>query len=273
MADLVSRVAALWRYPVKSCAGEAVDALQLDAGGWPAGDRSWAIADAGGDITWMGAHPRLALVQARLDGQNLMLQAGQRRLTLAADAGSPAPLKAWNAALQDFDHFDGWDAGDDAAALLRSTTGEPLRLVRLATATQRRVGANPLHLVGDGSLRAWRDALPQPLDDLALRVRPNLLLQAVDSSELPAFIEDILVEMRVGPMVLKRTAPCVRCLMTTVDPRSAEPQPEALQALTRLSSERAPGAPVQFGVYLAGGQPGRVQVGDLVDLSLDFDSC
>lgn len=273
MADLVARVAALWRYPVKSCAGEAVDALQLDAGGWPAGDRGWAIADAGGEVTWMGANPRLALVHARLDSHGLTLQAGQRRLTLAADAGSPAALKAWNGERQDFDHFDGWDAGDDAAALLRATTGERLRLVRLGHETQRRAGLNPLHLVGDGSLQAWRDALPQPLDGLAPRVRPNLLLQAADGGELPAFIEDILVEMRVGPLVLKRTSPCVRCIMTNVDPRSAEPQPQALEALTRLSHERAPGAPVQFGVYLAGAQPGRVQVGDPVELSLDFNGC
>ena len=29
MADLIARIAGLWRYPVKSCAGEAVDTLAL----------------------------------------------------------------------------------------------------------------------------------------------------------------------------------------------------------------------------------------------------
>lgn len=270
MADLLARVAALWRYPVKSCAGEAVDALQLDAGGWPTGDRGWAIADAAGEVTWMGAHPRLALLQARLGAEGLVLQSGQRLLTLAADTGTVVSLKAWNGERQDFDHFDGWDAGDDAAALLRATTGERLRLVRLSAATQRRPGLNPLHLVGDGSLQAWRNAMGPAFTGPARRVRPNLLLQADDGGELPAFIEDILVELRVGPLVLRRTAPCVRCLMTTVDPISAEPQPPALEALTHLSTERAPGAPVQFGIYLAGSQPGRIQVGDQVELTLDF---
>jgi uncharacterized protein YcbX len=270
VADLLARVAALWRYPVKSCAGEAVDTLQLDAGGWPAGDRGWAIADAGGEVTWMGAHPRLALVQARLGAEGLVLQAGESRLALAAGAGRAVPLKAWNGERQDFDHFDGWDAGDYAAALLRATTGERLRLVRPGPEAQRRAGLNPLHLVGNGSLQAWRDAMAQPLTGPAQRARPNLLLQADDGGELPAFIEHILVEMRVGPLVLRRTAPCVRCLMTTVDPISAEPQPPALDALSRLSHERAPGAPVQFGIYLAGSQPGRLQVGDRAELTLDF---
>lgn len=270
MADLVARIAALWRYPVKACAGEAVAALKLDADGWPEGDRGWAIADAAGELTWMGAHPRLALVHARLTPGRLQLQAGSRAIALPHDAGTPAELRAWNGERQDFDQFSGWDAGDEAAALLRATTGERLRLVRLSPEAQRRPGLNALHLVGDGSLQAWREALAQPLAGLAQRARPNVLLQADDGSELPPFIEDILVELRAGALTLQRTLPCVRCVVPTVDPASAEPQPQALEALTRLSAERAPGAPVRFGVYLGGGGAGWLSVGDRVELSLDF---
>jgi uncharacterized protein YcbX len=270
MADLVARIGALWRYPVKACAGEAVDSLELDAEGWPEGDRGWAIADAAGELTWMGAHPRLALLQTRLTPERLEIKAGGRATSLAHDAGHPVELRAWNDARKDFDALTGWDAGDDAAALLRATTGERLRLVRLSAEAQRRPGLNALHLVGDGSLQAWRGALAWPLTGLAQRSRANLLLQGDDGQELPAFIEDILIEMRVGPLTLKRTAPCVRCVVPTVDPASAEPQPQALDALTRLSAERAPGEPVRFGVYLGGGGAGRLQVGDRVELSLDF---
>lgn len=270
MADLFARITGLWRYPVKACAGEAVDALALDADGWPEGDRGWAIADASGELTWMGAHPRLTVVAARLTPERLMLQAGTRSLALAPDAGQPVELRAWNGEHQGFDHFGGWDAGDDAAALLRATTGERLRLVRLSPEAQRRPGLNALHLVGDGSLQAWRDALAQPLAGLAQRARPNLLIGADDGGELPAFIEDILVEMRAGGLALRRSAPCVRCVVPTVDPASGEAQPLALDALTQLSAERAPGAPVQFGIYLSAAGPGRLRVGDRVELSLDF---
>lgn len=58
--------------------------------------------------------------------------------------------------------------------------------------------------------------------------------------------------------------------MTSIDPVSGEPQTAALDALTRLSAERAPGEPVQFGVYAAGGGAGELRVGDEVELTLGF---
>ena len=270
MADLIARIAGLWRYPVKSCAGEAVDTLQLDADGWPVGDRGWGVVDAGGELTWIGAHPRLALVHARLVGTDLELQAQGRSLTVTGDGGDAMDVRSWNGERQDFDVLQVWDAGEDAAALLKVTTGERLRLVRLSIEAQRRPALNALHIVGEGSLQSWQDALAQPLAGLAQRARPNLLLSAEDGGELPPFIEDLVTEARIGALTLKRTTVCVRCVVPTVDPASGEPQPFALEALTKLSAERAPGAPVQFGVYARGDGEGALRVGDRVELSLAF---
>lgn len=270
MADLTSRIAGLWRYPVKSCAGEAVDTLELGEDGWPAGDRAWGIVDAAGELTWMGAHPRLALIRARLLPGRLELEGQGRVLEVDASRGHAIGVRAWNGDRQDFDALQAWDAGDDAAALLRATTGERLRLVRLSAAAQRRPNLNALHIVGNGSLQAWVEALAKPLTGLAQRARPNLLLEAEDGGALPPFIEDILTEARIGALTLARTSACVRCVMTTVDPRTAETQPLVLDALTRLSAERAPGAPVQFGIYARGSGAGVLRVGDRVELTLDF---
>jgi len=270
MADLVARIAALWRYPVKSCAGEAVHTLALDADGWPEGDRIWGIVDAAGELSWMGAHPRLALVGARLAPNGVQLQAEGRTLTIVSQGGMAIEVRAWNADQQDFDILQAWDAGDDAAALLRATTGARLRLVRLSAEAQRRPGLNALHVVGEASLRAWSDAMAQPLNSPAQRARPNVLLCADDGGELPPFIEDIFIEASTEALTLRRTLPCVRCVVPTVDPATGEPQPPALDALTRLSAERLPGAPVQFGVYARGNGAGQLRVGDRVELTLDF---
>jgi uncharacterized protein YcbX len=270
MADLIAHIAALWRYPVKSCGGEAVQALALDADGWPVGDRAWGVVDAAGELTWMGAHPRLARVQARWAGAVLQLQAEGRSLAVPEDGGEPVEVRGWNGERQDFDLLQAWDAGDDAAALLRATTGERLRLVRLSIEAQRRPVLNALHLVGDGSLQAWHAALPRPLDGLAQRARPNLVLRAEDGSVLQPFIEDLLTEARIGPLTLQRTSVCVRCVMPTIDPATGEAQPVALDALTQLSAERAPGAPVQFGIYARASGAGTLRVGDRVELSLAF---
>jgi uncharacterized protein len=270
MTDLVARIAALWRYPVKSCAGEAVDTLMLDEGGWPQGDRGWGVVDAAGELTWMGAHPRLALVRAALTPHGLVLHAGGRSLTLPLDDGTTVEVRGWNGERQDFDALQAWDAGDAAATLLRETTGATLRLVRLSLTAQRRPILNALHLLGDGSLQAWCDASTQALSGVIHRTRPNVVLEGEDGSELPPFIEDIIVNASVGSLSLRRTAACVRCVMTTIDPVSTEAQPAALDALTRLSAARAPGAPVQFGIYVRADGAGVLRVGDRVELRLDF---
>jgi uncharacterized protein YcbX len=272
MVDLVARIAALWRYPVKSCAGEVVELLQLGEDGWPVGDRGWGVVDAAGELTWMGAHPRLALVQARLQGDGLALQAQGRSLLVPMDGGDAIDVRGWNGERQDFDRLQAWDAGDDAAALLRATTGEQLRLARLSIEAQRRPILNALHLVGNGSLQAWSESVNPPLRGATRRARPNLVLQAEDGGELPAFIEDLMTQARIGTLALERTTVCVRCVMPTVDPDTAEPQPPALDALTRLSAERAPGAPVQFGVYARGSGAGTLRVGDRVEMSLGFSN-
>jgi uncharacterized protein YcbX len=270
VADLVARIAALWRYPVKSCAGEAVDRLALGPDGWPDGDRAWGVVDATGELTWMGAHPRLALVQARRADSGLVLHALGEQVAVPADGGDERPVRAWNGERQAFDDLKAWRGPAAADALLQAVTGAELQLVRLSPAAQRRPVLNALHVVGDGSLQAWQDALPGRLIHPVERVRPNLVLTAADGGPLTPFIEDLLTEVRLGALTLHRTGPCVRCVMTSIDPASGEAQPPALDALTRLSAERLPGEPVQFGVYAAGSGAGELRVGDEIELTLSF---
>lgn len=270
MADLTARIAALWRYPVKSCAGEAVDELVLDDGGWPVGDREWGVVDAAGELTWMGAHPRLARVQATLRPDHLQLTTAGAALAVPLTGGNEVTARGWNDARQDFDPLQAWDAGDAAAGLLQSATGTALRLVRLSLPARRRPLLNALHLLGDGSLQAWREALTPALDRLTERARPNLVLTAEDGEPLTPFIEDLIAEAQVGGLTLRRIGVCERCVMTTVDPTTGEPQPAALEALARLSQERVPGAPVQFGVYVCASGAGVLRVGDRVSVALAF---
>ncbi|MFG6490208.1 MOSC domain-containing protein [Roseateles sp. BYS78W] len=270
MADLIARIGALWRYPVKSCAGEAVESLALDADGWPEGDRGWGIVDAGGELTWMGAHPRLALVSAAFTVNGLTLRSEGRSLDVPLTGGTAVDVRGWNGDRQDFDAIQAWDAGDDAAALLRATTGERLRLVRLSAEAQRRSFLNALHVVGDGSLQSWQQASPRPFSGMAQRARPNIVLSGDDGEPLTPFIEDLFTEACVGPVTISRSSVCVRCVMPTVDPATGIPQPVALEVLTQLSAERAPGAPVQFGVYGRGSGAGTLSVGDRVELTLAF---
>ena len=65
----VGKVVAVWRYPVKSMAGEAVAQALVDAGGL-AGDRHWAVID--GDARPADVVPR----QPHHDRPGTVLHAG-----------------------------------------------------------------------------------------------------------------------------------------------------------------------------------------------------
>jgi hypothetical protein len=67
------RVAELWRYPVKSLAGEQLEATEISAAGIP-GDRVVQAYDAGGRIVTSRTSPRLLGLKATLspDGEPLV---------------------------------------------------------------------------------------------------------------------------------------------------------------------------------------------------------
>lgn len=83
-------VVELWRYPVKSMAGERVERVEVGAAG-VAGDRRWALFDRDTGLTLTARRvPELLMAQARLvaDGVEIELPDG----TVTAD---DAELSAW----------------------------------------------------------------------------------------------------------------------------------------------------------------------------------
>ena len=73
--DFEATVSALFIYPIKSCAGVAVDVIEFDESGGAKGDREWAVVNEGLEVTWQGAFPRLALISPDVAGTGLVLSA------------------------------------------------------------------------------------------------------------------------------------------------------------------------------------------------------
>jgi len=263
--DLACRAAALYVYPIKACAGVAVSELVLDARGGAVGDRGWAIVDAEGAVTWLGSHPRLALVQPAFAGAGLALGApGAPTIATPADM-APRPVKIWSDVHARHETFDAWDAGDAVAAWLERVVGAPLRLVRLEDAVHTRDGNNALHLVFTPSVAAvearWAPAGPAPID--VRRFRPNIVLALpADGNE---FVEESLAALDWQGEAATRldiTTPCIRCVVPNVDPASARVDESFLDTLAGLSQQRRPGGTV-FGIYARGAAGTRLRVGDL----------
>ena len=72
--------------------------------------------------------------------------------------------------------------------------------------------------------------------------------------------------LRVGETLLRVGGPVDRCAVTTRDPDSGERDLDTLRLLEDYRGVRD-GKHVDFGVYATVEQPGRVRVGDLVELA------
>jgi len=270
--DLACRAAALYLYPIKACAGVPAEELLLDARGGAVGDRGWAVVDADGAVTWLGSHPRLALVQPAFAGAGLVLDAPGAASIATPDRLTPCRVKIWSDVHARHETFEAADAGDAVAAWLREVVGAPLRLVRLSEAALAREGSNALHLVFTPSIAAveaaWRPSSGMPLD--VRRFRPNIVLA------LPAggneFLEESLAALawqgEPGTR-LEVTAPCIRCVVPNVDPASAQVDASLLDTLAGLSQRRREGG-TAFGVYARGAAGARLRVGEVARMEPAF---
>lgn len=269
---------ALYVYPIKSCAGVRVPALQFDEEGRILGDREWIVTDAGGELAWLGSHPRLALLQPRLLPDALLLRAaGLQPVNLRRDAeGVPASALIWNPSLRRMDRHAARDAGPLAAQFLRELTGEDLRLVRLERSALTTSAPHPLHAISVASVADFNAHLASQglaaIDER--RLRPNLVLRGMDAILTP-FLEEHARQMvwadKTGAWrrLLHRT-PTERCRVTNVDPDTGEVRVGIDTALAALSAQRWPGQPSRFGVYLQPPARGWLGEGTVLTMELDF---
>lgn len=232
MADLDCTLQALYLHPVKSCAGiELARSVLSDTG--LALDRAWMLVDERGDFVTQRELPRLALIQPRLDGDQLVLQAaGKPALHLAPHDGSKVSVRVWH------DQVPAWDMGTQAALWCSELIGRPLRLVRFdaahrrvcdrrwtgeATAHAAFADAFPLLVASTASLAELnRRLLAQGEPAAAMRrFRPNLVLDGIEAHD-EDHIELLEIDTPQGTVRIKLVKPCVRCSIPGVDPDSGE---------------------------------------------------
>ena len=227
------RVVGLWRYPVKSLAGEERDALDLDARGVEY-DRAWAFVDPEGGIASGKTTRRFRKVpgllrhRGRLDGDGPLVE--------LADGRVARP---------------GTDEGD---ALLASIV-PPGWTLQPERATPH-FDAGAIHLVTTATLATIGAALGEPVPPA--RLRPNLLIDAGDADGWP---EDGWIgrTLAIGEVELRVTTRTERCVMVGHAQRELPRRPRLLQTVGRLND-------VCAGVYADVVTPGRMRAGDGVAL-------
>lgn len=238
MAVEIGVVEALYRYPVKSMAGERLDRVEL---GWHGleGDRRLALRrlDDRSGFPWLTASrlPELLLFVPQRNGD-------RDGASLPSHIRSP----------------DGHDLpvfGEDLAAEVGRRHGAPVEMTYLKHGT---FDEAPVSVIDLSTVREIGRLAGLEPDER--RFRPNIVLRS--SGDLP-FAEDAWVggvlsfgDASRGPAV-SITMRDVRCSMVNLDPDSSRPAPEVLKAVVRANQNNA-------GVYGTVLRTGSLEVGQSV---------
>ena len=183
-AEFEACVAALWVFPIKSCAGISVRQVVLTPTGL-AHDRAWMVVDADGEMITQRELPRMALIQPELvySGVNvteLVLHArGMPTLHLPLTDQSvipkahPISVRVWD------DQVPAFEMGDAAGKWLTEFLGNslgPLHLVRFDGQHHR--PSSDKWTQGLPSLNQFSDGFPVLLASTASLDELNARLQA-----------------------------------------------------------------------------------------------
>ncbi|HKP88895.1 MAG TPA: MOSC N-terminal beta barrel domain-containing protein [Thermoleophilaceae bacterium] len=229
----VGRVAELWRYPVKSMAGEPLHEADVSWFGL-AGDRRWAFIRPGiveSGFPWLTIRERSDLCRYRPRFRD-----PSQPDTSATVVTTP-----------------GGEELDVTDAALAAELGDGLQLIRQYRGA---FDALPLSLMGTGSVRAIGEVAGRELP--VQRFRPNLVVEPADGAP---FAEDgwIGSTLRIGGMRMRVDDRDPRCVVVNVDPETTERDPAVLRAIAQTRDSC-------LGVYGSTVEPGRVAVGDAVVL-------
>jgi uncharacterized protein len=266
LIDLEPRVTQLVIYPVKGLAGQPSETVEvLDRGfAW---DRRWMLV--GEDHAFLSQRklPRMATIQARIVGEELVLlhSSSQSKIAVSIQQPDTAPkmaVKIWKDQVEAL-------CVPDAGQWLSEILDQGCTLVFMPDTTRRQVNpafarpgeivsfadAYPILLVGGASILNLNARLtePVPVD----RFRPNIVV----STQEP-FEEDTWGELEIGSASLRGVKASDRCSVPTINQRTGERSgPEPIRT---LSGFRRFGNGVFLGQNLTVGRPGRIAVNDRV---------
>ena len=221
----MASVVEIWRYPVKSMAGERLDSCAVGEKGLE-GDRRWALVDGtpnrAGKLLTIRQDERLLTYHARLSGSEVDVLTptgetqrlnGQMVARLASETSRPLALRDIEGA-----NFD----------------DSPVLMVNLATVAEFGVQAG-IHVDHR-------------------RFRANLYVDGLAPEEEVAWVGR---RVQAGDAELEVVSRCERCVVITHDPDTTSTTPELLRLLTETRE-------TCMGVYCRVTRPGRVASGDSV---------
>lgn len=286
------RISELWRFPVKSMQGEALEHARLGPGGF-VGDRTWAVVDRADGKVASAKNPRKwrALLQCRAefaeepDGHDgpaavrITLPDGSvvtsddtgvdealstalgREVTLTAVAPQGATFE------ETWPEVEGMAPAEFIESTrVRSDEGESVSDLALGLAAPPGsfFDLAPVHLVTSSSLAELGRVQPKSAF-VPGRFRPNLVIEGAD----PGFVENgwVGAVLRLGEEAgVNVMMPTMRCVMTTLAQLDLPEDRAVLRAAAEHNRVEITGLGhwACVGAYAGVAAPGPVAVGDSV---------
>jgi uncharacterized protein YcbX len=272
----------LFRFPVKSMAGQAHSTLEITQRG-VVGDRVWAVRDeVRGGIRGGKKIPSLMTLAARFVGEPIAEGSSSAIITAADDSeretGSEGinewlsekldhPVTLWPLLpAEALDHYrrgapDNEDFETEMRELFARNADEPLpdlemfaEVIDYESPPGTYFDAFPILIMTEQSLATMARHRPESVFDVD-RFRPNLLLDAPNSDHPFPESQWVGQQVQVGEVVFEIIGDCPRCVMTTHGFSKLEEDPGIMRALVEAHEGN-------LGVYAKVVKGGRLSVGD-----------
>lgn len=255
-------------YPIKSCAGIALEASEVLDRGFPL-DRRWLLVDETGQFISQRKSPRLG--QIRLTRNNTQLnvsypEKAPLNLDLNVQSGVRHEAMIWS------DKVDGLWVGRECDDWFSDVLEQQVQLIYMNDDVHRPLikkrlpqdrlfevsfaDGYPYLLTSQASLDDLNGRLenPVPMD----RFRSNLVVSGFE-----AFAEDHWNKIRIGKVEFLVVKPCARCQITTINQKTGVSSKEPLKT---LATYRKQAGKVMFGMNLVALSAGSVHLNDPVTI-------
>lgn len=261
----------IYIYPIKSLCGISLQSAKVEERGLQH-DRRWMLVDKNGIFLTQREHPQMALLQVNIKNDKLEVSHKIKPISnlqlpitgsqLPASINSNTVVNIWN------DIVIAKNVSREADLWFSEALNLDCQLVFMDNDSNRFTDrkyvdephqvsfadAYPFLIIGEESLNELNRRLKEPLP--MNRFRPNFVFSGGEP-----FIEDTWKDFMIGKLKFKAVKPCARCVITTVNPNTAEKGIEPLETLAKF---RKVGNKVMFGMNVVGLGNGLLEIGDRV---------
>ncbi len=248
-------------YPIKGLGGISLDSAMAQKEGLQY-DRRWMLVDNEGQFLSQRQNANMALFSLQIIEEELVVnyQAHSIRIAIGSHGENIEDVQVWDSKLK------GHEVSPEASEWFSQHLGREAKLIKMTAVSIRNkkllippfnttvsfADGYPFLVLSEASMGKLNGLLTESI--LIDRFRANIIVSADAAHD-----EDKWNIMNAGTAQFKVIKPCARCLVTTIDQKTAE---KGVEPLKTLASYRKWDNKIWFGANVVLLKAGEITVGD-----------